>query len=306
MLIYFNSEFWINWNIFEVEKTKMTLKKLQQQFHYNLDATYGLNEVDSFFYMLLKAYHGISRLELALHPDLKVQDNAKLLNALTLLKTDYPIQYILGQTEFFGLTFKVNTHTLIPRPETEELVESVIKRVNTAKPIKILDIGTGSGCIAITLAKNIPNAQVYALDISDLALKTASENALINKVAISFFKADILNTATLPPSITNQKFDIIVSNPPYVREQEKPMMRTNVLNHEPHLALFVSDNNPLVFYKAIVHFAHSNLAEKGMLFFEINEFLGSETIHLLNQSNFKNVTLCQDMFKKDRMIVAEK
>ncbi len=284
----------------------MTLKDVQYQFHYNLDVLYGQNEVDSFFFMLLDAYYGISRLKLALQPNLAVQDNTQLLKALNLLKTEYPIQYILGETDFFGLPFKVNKHTLIPRPETEELVALIIEKAKKDCAINILDIGTGSGCIAVTLAKNIPNAKVYALDVSSLALKTAQENALNNNVAVLFFKADILNIDTLPDRIAQQRFDIIVSNPPYVKHEEKALMKPNVLNNEPHLALFVDNKNPLVFYKAITHYAATALAEKGLLFFEINEFLGNEMIHLLSENKFKNILLKQDLFNKDRMIVAEK
>ncbi|MFV0564537.1 MAG: peptide chain release factor N(5)-glutamine methyltransferase [Flavobacteriaceae bacterium] len=284
----------------------MVLKEIQHKFHLELNSIYGQNEVDSFFFMLTEAYYGVSRLNLALNPNLKVENSAKLMAALTLLKVEYPIQYILGETEFFGLRFKVNQNTLIPRPETEELVALVIEKAGKETPITILDIGTGSGCIAVSLAKNLPNAKVFALDVSRLALRVAKENAKTNTVEITFVEADILNTETLPEEISNQTFNIIVSNPPYVRMQEKQLMKPNVLSNEPHLALFVEDNKPLIFYKAIARFAQSNLTEKGLLFFEINEFFGNETVHLLAENKFKNIELKQDMFKKDRMIVAEK
>ena len=199
--------------------------------------------------------------------------------------------------------FKVNESTLIPRPETEELVEWILKE-NRNRIINILDIGTGSGCIAISLAKNLPNANVYALDISKEALKTAKFNADLNDVEIEFIEADILSIYDSKLDVLSHKFDIIVSNPPYVREKEKPLMKPNVINNEPHLALFVKDEKPLQFYEAITEFAINNSTKNGELFFEINEFLGRKMIQLLIDNNFKNVELKQDIFRKDRMIKA--
>ncbi|WNH09690.1 peptide chain release factor N(5)-glutamine methyltransferase [Thalassobellus suaedae] len=204
------------------------------------------------------------------------------------------------------MPFKVNEHTLIPRPETEELVEWIIKEFkNYNSEIRILDIGTGSGCIAVALAKRLKNVKVYALDISKDALKIARKNAELNGVDIEFIEADILN---INQSVFNEEseFDIIVSNPPYVRDKEKELMKANVLNNEPHLALFVKDENPLQFYKAITEFAVEKLNKNGQLFFEINEFLGKDMIRLLLKNNFKNIQLKQDIFKKDRMIKGEK
>ena len=281
----------------------MNLKDLQNTFHLELDTIYGKAEVDSFFYMLINSYYKISRLKFAIEPEFSVNSNDAILKALNLLKNEKPIQYILGETEFYGLPFKVNVHTLIPRPETEELVEWIISKLKNKKPeIKVLDVGTGSGCIAISLAKNLPNAKIYALDISKEAINMAKKNAHCNSVDIEFIEANILNDETWNTELKKMKFDVIVSNPPYVREQEKQLMKPNVLNNEPHLALFVSDEDPLLFYKAITGFAVNNLSEKGMLFFEINEYLGKEMIQLLVANNFKNIELKQDIFKKDRMI----
>ncbi|MFG6687577.1 peptide chain release factor N(5)-glutamine methyltransferase [Mariniflexile sp. HNIBRBA6329] len=284
----------------------MNLKDIQKTFHLELDAIYDKEEVDSFFFMLIESYCNVSRLKLAMEPQLSVDGYEAILNALKLLKEEQPIQYILGESEFYGLPFKVNQYTLIPRPETEELVEWVISKFrNQNSEIRILDVGTGSGCIAISLAKNLPNAKVYALDVSNEAIKMAKKNAQLNGIAVEFIEADILKPETWSPDFSKMTFDVIVSNPPYVREQEKQLMKPNVLNNEPHLALFVKDENPLLFYKAITEFAVENLTNNGELFFEINEYLGKEMIQLLVNSNFKNIELKQDIFKKDRMIKGE-
>jgi release factor glutamine methyltransferase len=277
----------------------MKIKELQNIFHEQLDAFYEKEEVDSFFFMLIAHYYEIARIQLAMDTDLVISNSKKIIEALELLKRQKPIQYIIGETEFYGLEFKVNEHVLIPRPETEELVSWVVSEFNTKKkPLRILDIGTGSGCIAISLAKNLRNVKVYALDVSKEALKVAKGNAELNAVDIEFLELDVLETKR----IRDLEFDIIVSNPPYVREKEKEKMRPNVLDNEPHLALFVKDENPLLFYNAIAQFANQNLANKGVLFFEINEFLGGNMINLLNKNHFKSIELKQDIFKKDRMI----
>ena len=279
----------------------MKLKEIKNRFHLELDTLFPSEEVGSFFYMLIEAYYSVSRLDLALDSGLEVENESLILHALEDLKQQKPIQYILGETEFYGLTFKVNKNTLIPRPETEELISWVLKMKPENKNLNILDIGTGSGCIAISIAKNIPNAKVYALDVSENALVVAKENAKNNNVDVIFVNEDIL--AVSNKNLEKQtQFDIIVSNPPYVRHLEKKMMEPNVLDNEPHLALFVDDDNPLQFYKAITEFAVKNLKENGMLFFEINEYLGNEMIQLLKSNNFKNIQLKQDFFKKDRMI----
>tara|TARA_R110002050_G_scaffold74772_5_gene160215 strand:+ start:28456 stop:29319 length:864 start_codon:yes stop_codon:yes gene_type:complete len=283
----------------------MKLKEIQHIFHQELDSLYGKEGVDSFFYILIESYYSVSRLQLALDFDYTVEDTHKVLKALHLLKEEKPIQYILGETEFYGLSFKVNEHTLIPRPETEELVEWIVKEFRNQKSeIRILDIGTGSGCIAVSLAKALRRSKVYALDISKEALKVARKNAELNDVKIEFIEANVLN---IHQSVfdAESKFDIIVSNPPYVRDKEKELMKANVLNNEPHLALFVKDENPLLFYKVIAEFAVDKLNKNGQLFFEINEFLGKDMIQLLLKNNFKNIQLKQDIFKKDRMIKGE-
>ena len=282
----------------------MKLKTIKEAFHKELDAIYGKEEVSSFFYLLIESYCYFTRLKLALEPEKTISkaEEELLLQALNRLKEQEPIQYIIGETEFYGLPFKVNVHTLIPRQETEELVEWVIASNKKNKPLTVLDIGTGTGCIAISLAKNLPNAKVYALDVSEKALEKAKENAVLNEVEVTFVSADILNHSTCDLKLENIDFDIIVSNPPYVRNLEKQEMRTNVLANEPHLALFVEDDNPLQFYNAITAFAIAKLKGKGELYFEINEYLGEEMLALLQENDFKDIELKKDFFGKDRML----
>ncbi|HLT52354.1 MAG TPA: peptide chain release factor N(5)-glutamine methyltransferase [Flavobacteriaceae bacterium] len=285
----------------------MIVKEILNIFHKELDTLYGKDEVDSFFNLLLEFYLDLNRIDLVLNPNLAITktEEQPLFEALSRLKLEEPIQYILGETEFYGLKFKVNKHTLIPRPETEELVNWILEQVTSNNnQLSILDIGTGSGCIAISLAKNLPNAKVYAMDISKEALKIAKENAEINGVEVEFIHQDILGVNQNEIDSISQKFDIIVSNPPYVRHLEKNEMKKNVLDYEPHLALFVQDNEPLLFYKAIAQFAVKNLKPNGQLFFEINQYLGKEMIELLQELDFKEIKLKQDLFGNDRMIKA--
>ena len=211
------------------------------------------------------------------------------------LKTNKPIQYIIGKADFFGLKFKVNEHTLIPRPETEELVQWICEHEFTSA----LDIGTGSGCISIALKKN-KDLEITAIDVSEPALLVAEENAKINEVEINFLLQDILKTTTLP------KVDVIISNPPYVLVKEKELMLANVLDKEPDLALFVPDNNPLLFYKKIADLSFTNLLKNGLLFFEINERFGKETVEMLSAIGFVDIELKKDINDKDRMIKAKK
>jgi release factor glutamine methyltransferase len=216
------------------------------------------------------------------------------------LQKEIPIQYLLGKTSFYGLEFEVNPAVLIPRPETEELVEWIIQSQKSevrSQNVKILDIGTGSGCIAISLAKNIVNAEVFAIDVSKKALATAKKNGEINQVKVTFLEKNILETDDL-----EQQFDIIVSNPPYVRELEKQEIKKNVLDNEPHLALFVADNDALIFYRKIAELAQKNLSPKGQLFFEINQYLGIEMLILLEKMDFQNIELRKDIYGNDRMI----
>jgi release factor glutamine methyltransferase len=259
---------------------------------------------------LLTEFHlNFRRIDIALQPDFELTSEVleHFSDAITRLKTYEPIQYIIGETEFYGLPFKVNSNTLIPRPETEELVELIInnEKLKTSQPLTILDIGTGTGCIAIALAKHISNAKVFAVDVSDDALKVAKENAILNGVTIEFIKADILNKDSWNLEFEDLEFDIIVSNPPYVRQLEKAEMKANVLEHEPHLALFVDDSNPLQFYRAIAEFASEKLQPDGHLYFEINQYLSDEMHQLLEQYDFKNIELLTDIFGNHRMMKAD-
>lgn len=284
----------------------MLLKELEQLFHKELDAIYGKEEVSSFFFLCTEHYYNITRLQLALDIDLLLpkEEQQPIFETLDALKNEKPIQYILGETEFYGLPFKVTENTLIPRPETEELVELILETIDFGVS-SILDIGTGTGCIAISLAKHLPKTKVAAIDVSAEALKVAKQNAEINTVDINFIEADILKICHSAFD-RDAPFDVIVSNPPYVRNLEKSEMSTNVLDNEPHLALFVDDSNPLVFYKAITEFAKHNLKPEGILFFEINEYLGKETKRLVESYGFKNVEVVRDMFGKHRMLKAER
>ena len=283
----------------------MVLKEILNVFHKELDTIYGNNEVDSFFNILIDYYLNLKRITLVMQPEYTIskEEEQPLFEALSRLKLEEPIQYILGETEFFGLVFKVNQNTLIPRPETEELVQWIIEDYkDNLEQIKILDIGTGTGCIPISLAKNLPKAKVKALDISTKALKVAKQNAELNAVEVDFIEQNILDTYHTELDSASQKFDVIVSNPPYVRELEKAEMKGNVLKHEPELALFVDNTNPLIFYKAITEFATHSLKAGGTLYFEINQYLGAEMIQLLEDFNFKDIELKKDMFGNNRMI----
>ena len=290
----------------------MILKSLRTYFNNELLGYYPETEVNSFFYLLTEAILNMKRIDVSLHLENSIlgQSYERFQEAITELQHYKPIQYIIGDTEFFGLKFKVNQSVLIPRPETEELVDWIIKESQLKENISILDIGTGSGCIAVTLAKQLPNAKVFALDVSKSALKIAKQNAVLNNVKVGFIEADILSFCHSEPFGFRsrqareefQKFDIIVSNPPYVRELEKDKMTDNVLKYEPHLALFVKDNDALIFYRKIVTLSKSLLNKKGQLYFEINEYLGKDTKILMELGNFKDITLRRDVFEKDRMV----
>lgn len=295
----------------------MILKEFRIYFSNELSSIYPKTEIDTFFFLLIEEYLNLNRIDTVLKPDFKIGEEklSLLKNALVRLKQELPIQYIIGKTEFFGYSFLVNGNTLIPRPETEELVEWIIKEISNLQSfgvskLNILDIGTGTGCIPISLAKNIVNATISAIDVSADALKIAQQNAVLNSVDVNFIETDILKTASLNnfsnkfTQPQNILFDVIVSNPPYVRELEKVEIQNNVLENEPHLALFVSDENPLIFYDKIADLAKKHLSENGILFFEINQYLGVETIMMLKQKGFQNIELRKDLFKNDRMIKA--
>lgn len=296
----------------------MNLKEFQLFFYKSISDLYPKSEIDSFFSIVLEEQLGLQRIDTFLKPNLILDSKeVSTLKKIThRLQKEEPIQYIFGKTEFFGLPLYVNENTLIPRPETEELVAWIIEevaglqtskipkpqgdRVSIETNLKILDIGTGSGCIPISLAKNLEHVSISAIDISTKALAIAKKNAILNNVDINFIEKDILKVETL-----NEEFDIIISNPPYVRELEKLEIKNNVLQNEPHLALFVSDENPLIFYRKIAKLAKKHLSKNGLLFFEINQYLGNETTKMLSELSFSSVNLKKDIFKNDRMIKAQ-
>lgn len=277
----------------------MKLKEYRNYFIEKLTPLYDSMEAESFFTITLEELKGWKRVDLALHPDavLSSDEIAKWNGILALLEEQKPIQYILGKAHFYGLEFEVNENTLIPRPETEELVEWIISENEHKGKTAILDIGTGSGCIAISLAKNLPDASVSAIDVSEQALVVAKRNANRNETNVSFIIQNILAAETLP-----QTFDIIVSNPPYVRNLEKVEIKENVLQYEPHLALFVEDNDALLFYRKIALLAKENLASNGKLYFEINQYLGIEMIEMLEDFGYRDIVLKKDIYGNDRMI----
>ncbi|MBA3987052.1 MAG: peptide chain release factor N(5)-glutamine methyltransferase [Flavobacteriales bacterium] len=279
----------------------MLLKTYKTYFINQLLSLYPQEEITSFFGILCAHYLKTDRMEMALAPKkvLHPKEEQQLENALEKLKKQIPIQYITGETEFYGLPFLVNPAVLIPRPETEELVDWIWKK-HQSENIHILDIGTGSGCIAISLAKNLPGTFVTALDVSKEAIATAKTNAKLNDVEIAFLQEDILNI-----KILEGKWDVIVSNPPYIKDGEKKQMSNNVLEYEPHLALFVPDVNPLLFYKKIAQLAKNHLKDSGVLYFEINEALGKEVISMLEKEGFQNMELRKDLYGKDRMVSAK-
>ena len=282
----------------------MKLSQLKINFTTVLQGVYDKEEVHCFFYILCDFFLQYSRFEVSMALDTIV--SAKNITAFDMallrLKKQEPIQYILGCTAFYGLTFTVNEHTLIPRPETEELVDWVLSNLHDQDSmLDILDIGTGSGCIAISLAKNIPTARVSGLDISEKALEIAKENAVKNQVLVSFCQKDILRTTSL-----EKKYDVIVSNPPYVRQLEKKAMNANVLDYEPGVALFVPNEDPLLFYRKIAQLAMVSLQTRGWLYFEINEYLSKEMDVLLKDIGFANIEIKKDFREVPRMIKCQK
>ena len=293
----------------------MKIKNLKSNFFSELQAIQEDSEIESFFFILTEYLHNLKRIDISLNPDFEVSEtDLKKWNVIiSELKTEKPIQYITGEAWFYGYRFEVNEYTLIPRPETEELVEWIIESqkskvksqksktenltIQQSNNPSILDIGTGSGCIPISLKKEIPNALVAAIDVSEKALEMARKNAVDNEVEVNFILQNILESESLI-----EKYDIIVSNPPYVRNLEKQEIKKNVLAYEPHLALFVEDTDALLFYRKIAQLALSGLAPNGKLFFEINQYLGKETIELLENLGFKNIELRKDFVGNDRMI----
>ncbi len=278
------------------------MKQAFQYIYNSLREIYPDPEIKSISMLLMEKLTGFSRTELLLNKSttFSAEQRIQLFSLIEKLKKNIPIQYVLGETEFYGINFLVNESVLIPRPETEELVEWIINDIKYNSALRILDIGTGSGCIAITLKKHMPFAGVDAFDISEDALEVARSNAEKNNLSVNFMQVDILKE-----NLLNQKWDVIVSNPPYIPEAEKKNMQENVLMHEPEQALFVKNDDPLIFYRKIALFALEHLKERGKIYFEIHFDAGRKMVDLLNNLNYKNVELCKDISGNDRMVRAE-
>lgn len=279
------------------------LKDIIDFAYQELESLYEKDEIRSMIYSIIEHFTGYDLMKILTYKDeLKVSESEllKINFAIKDLKKEKPLQQILGYCDFLDVRIEVNQHVLIPRVETEEIVQRVIKENKGRKNLKIADVCCGSGCIAIALKKAFPDANIYAYDISEEALKKSKENAEKNKEKINFFKENILKSKE-----KNQEFNIIVSNPPYVRESEKALMKNNVLLYEPHLALFVSDEDPLIFYKKILDFSNRNLAKNGKIYMEINENLGKETELLFKNFNYQT-SIIKDIRGKDRLLFAKK
>ncbi len=295
--------------MYKFEKTKvpflvlmlMKLKDFRTFFNKELSDIYPKTEIDAFFFRVIEETLNFNLTDVFTKSDFLISmDKLKQVKSvLERLKKEEPIQYIFGSTHFYGMKLLVNKDVLIPRPETEELVSWVLAEIKD-KPISVLDIGTGSGCIPIALKKNSPNAEITAIDVSIKALKKAKQNSDKQNIkSIKFIQKNILETEELP-----QRFDVIISNPPYVRNSEKVEMKNNVLQNEPDVALFVTDENPLLFYIKIADLAKKYLNKNGVLFFEINQYLGEETRTMLVEKGFSKITLKKDLFGNDRMLKA--
>ena len=278
----------------------MTLQDFKLKMISELSSIYEMDELNSIFNLLAEDYLKIPRSKILLADEIDLNESNQNLfsSALERLKTHEPIQYVLGKTTFMNLEFKVNSSVLIPRPETEELVRLMLKEDLDGK--EVLDIGTGSGCIAISLTKNLHNAKVSALDISKDALEVALENAELNNVNIEFIHADIFEYQS------DKKYDVIVSNPPYVLESEKMLMKQNVLNYEPEIALFVDDNNALKYYESVIKFSLNNLNSQGQIFFETNENYKDELNKLAQNYEYNIIEFKLDINDKNRFLILSK
>ena len=295
------------------------VRECRKYYASELETVYGSDEANALIMILLEHYFSLDKVKIAMNPELRLSESELLTLhfAVKELLKNKPVQYVLGETEFCGMRFFVNENVLIPRPETEELVLRVKSGVlrNRSKEYgveskevdgrpSILDIGTGSGCIAISLAKLLKDSVVTAVDVSEKALEVARKNAEANDINVRFVLDDILNPHN--SELIDNQYDIIVSNPPYVCESEKSEMRANVLDYEPSTALFVEDNDPLIFYRKILEFAQKTLKPGGEVWFEINEKFGEEMKNLCHEKGFKNVEIIKDFRERDRILKISK
>lgn len=282
--------------------SSFTVRTVIKEVSEKLSGLYPVEEIQSFQRIILEKIFqtSIHKIYLDLEKNISNSEYTEITGIVNHLKTGYPIQYLIGEVEFYGLPIRVKPGVLIPRPETEELVDLVIRSL-PKNQLKVLDIGTGSGCIAIALAKNLSLAEVYAIDFSEEALLQAKGNAILNDVCVHFSSCNILNPVDLP---NGAPFDVIVTNPPYVRRLESKNMKSNVLDHEPHIALFVDDDDPLSYYNAIAQKAYKLMNSGGILFCEINEALGKETAAVFAENSFFEVKVLKDINGKDRFLSA--
>ena len=279
----------------------MNLEEFYKLIQVKLDRKFDKNEVEEFFFRLIDHYCQVDRLKYILNSKLELNkiEEVNLVRSIKFLEKESPIQYITGQTQFMGMNFTVNKNVLIPRPETEELVRWIVQDLHSNK--RVLDIGTGSGCIAISLSKLMDNCIVFGWDISSDALDIASKNSKNNSVNVKYDLVDITNEKQC-----SEKFDIIVSNPPYVTQDDKLLMSKNVISYEPHIALFVKENDPLFFYKKILNFSKKNLISNGTIYFEINENFSKQVNKLLKKEGFHDIIVRKDFRGKYRMVKATK
>jgi release factor glutamine methyltransferase len=287
-----------------MNRSKKTVANIVTKIKFNLLNHYPDNEIQNFIYLIFEHLLNYKKIDIHFNRNRVISRKVEkqineIINELHRYK---PIQYIFKNTEFYGLPFKLSRDTMIPRQETEELVDWIIKD-NKEEKYKILDIGTGCGCIAIVLERNLSSCIIEALDISEKAINIAKKNAKINNASVRFFRYDIIKYQTRK---LKRKYDIIVSNPPYIRESEKSALPGNVLYYEPHKALFVPDDDPLIFYRAIAKFGVQNLNDKGILYLEINEALAKQVAEELDKHNYERIILAKDFNGKDRIIKAYK
>ena len=281
------------------------LEDIRKYYRTKLAEMFTEREADVLTFQLLTEFTGNTKVEILGHPDRTVTESEllKIHFGVKDLLNNKPIQYITGKAEFYGMTFNVNSKVLIPRPETEELVEQVIKNSPKDKSKKILDIGTGSGCIAISIKKFLPESNITAIDISSFALEVASENARLNNVEVNFLRIDFLDKVARS---SLGDYDIVVANPPYIRQSEKIYLNKNVLDYEPSGALFVEDKDPLIFYRAIAEFCKSYLKENGWFYCELNQFLHKEVAEVFEESAFRDIQVDLDLFGNFRFILGRR
>ena len=276
---------------------------VRRYFRSQLVRKFSEREAEQLLRILFEDLFGLDRMKILMNQNLTIDEFQyhQMEKAVADLLNDKPIQYVTGVAEFCDLKFKVNESVLIPRPETEEMVRKIVTQ--DIHPKRIWDIGTGSGCIAVSLAKRFSDAEVFAFDVSEKALQVAESNAVLNKVKVNFIHDDVLHPHS---EIFSRPVDLVVSNPPYVCEKERETMENNVLDWEPENALFVPDSNPLLFYRQILHLASTELNENGQVWFEINEAFGTEMLDLCRESGFGKAEILNDFAEKPRICVAGK